>query len=620
MSGSYHGNAGAPATVEGTVDASPVIAPPRASASRSRQVPGETTQLYWGDVHLHTNYSLDAYINGNTTMSPDQAYRFARGEEVMSQTGVRAKLLRPLDFLAVTDHSEYMGVHVRLAQKDPRLANWPVGKRWAELLAKGNRVNYLLDVLGTVQDNRPEDALPAGVNKSIWQDVVDAAERYYEPGRFTTLIGYEWSSTVSGDNLHRNVIFRGNGKALSKIVPFTNQDGRDPEQLWDWLGKFESSGGGKVLAIPHNANLSNGRMFSPNMSDGQPFTSDYVRTRARWEPLVEVTQIKGDGETDPKLTPDDEFADFERWDTTNLMNNKPKQPWMLQYEYARSVLGLGLEYESKLGANPFKFGMIGGTDAHTGLSGIEESNFMGKFPDSEPRAGRAMKRLSGLGPFNWTLSASGLTAAWARDNSRGAIFDAFARREVYATTGPRMKVRFFGGWKYNERDISRPDYVRVGYAKGVPMGGDLLRQKGNQPPRFMVVASKDPDGANLDRVQIIKGWLDANGKAHQKIYDVALSDGRKRDPKTGKAPPVGNSVNLAKATYTNSIGARELATLWSDPDFDPKTRAFYYARVIEIPTPRWTAFDAVRFGDKMAPEIPMILQERAYTSPIWYTP
>ena len=578
------------------------------------------TNLYWGDVHLHTSYSPDAYINGNTVMSPDEAYRFARGDEVRPDSGLLVKLRRPLDFLAVTDHSEYMGVHVRLAQKDPTLAGWQVGKRWAELLATGDRARYLLDMLKTLKAGRPEDALPQGFEHSVWQDVVASADRYNDPGHFTAIVGYEWSSTVSGDNLHRNVLFRSGGKPVAAIVPFTSQDSRNPEDLWTALERYEAVTGSKVLGIPHNANLSNGQMFSPTMSNGNPFTYEYARRRARWEPVVEVTQMKGDAESHPILSPDDEFADFEKWDTSNLMGSVPKQPSMLKYEYARSALKLGLAHQRKLGVNPFKFGMIGGTDAHTGLASTAEDNFIGSFSDGGPSADRALAHMAGLGPENWRLVASGLAAVWAPENTREAIFDAIERREVYGTTGSRIQVRFFGGWGFSKDDVARPDYAEIGYAKGVPMGGDLLRSKQGKAPRFMVIGSKDPDSANLDRIQIIKGWLDKAGQLHEQVYDVAWSGARKKDPKTGKVPPVGNTVDVAKARYSNSIGAAQLATTWTDPDFDPNCHAFYYARVIEIPKPRWTDYDAVYFGAVLPKKVPLVVRDRAYTSPIWYTP
>lgn len=421
-----------------------------------------------------------------------------------------------------------------------------------------------------------------------------------------------------GDNLHRVVLFRDGASKATRQAPFSAQDSSNPEDLWAALQRYEAATGGKVLAIPHNGNLSNARMFLPRMSDGNPFTLSYARMRARWEPVVEVTQSKGDGETHPALSPTDEFADFERWDESNILRTARKQPGMLRYEYARTVLGEGLAQEAKLAANPFKFGMIGSTDQHTGLSTTTEDNFFGKLKESEPSPDRYRKMLATWN--NWRLSASGLTAAWARENTREAIFDAFKRREVYATTGSRIQVRLFGGWDYRESDVLRPDYATIGYRKGVPMGGDLMRAPAGKVPRFMVTASKDPDEANLDRIQIIKGWLDAKGQTHEKIYDVALSDGRKVDPRTGKAPRVGSTVNVGDASYTNTIGAPELAVVWTDPDFDPAERAFYYARVIEIPKPRWTAYDAKFFKLTMPKQVPRITQDRAYTSPIWYTP
>ncbi|MCB2063228.1 MAG: DUF3604 domain-containing protein [Novosphingobium sp.] len=578
------------------------------------------TSLYFGDVHVHTSYSPDASINGTEKVSPDQAYRFAKGEEVVADNGMKARLNRPLDFLAVTDHAEFMGVHARLASRDPALATWSVAQRWAELIEKGDRAEYFQDMLRTIQRDAPEDRLPDSLKRSIWEDVAATAERHNQPGRFTALIGYEWTSTVAGDNLHRNVLFRGNASDVAGMIPFSSQDSRKPEDLWAFLADYEANSGSKVLAIPHNSNVSNGRMFAPTMSDGAPFTKAYASARARWEPVVEITQMKGDSEAHPSLSPTDEFADFENWDTTNLFGNTPKQPWMLQYEYVRSALGLGLGYEQELGANPFKLGIIGSTDTHTGLAATDEKGFFGKFKGSEPGPDRALGMMGPTGPENWRIGASGLAAVWATANTREAIFDAFARREVYGTTGSRIQVRFFGGWNFTKRDVARPDYAEIGYARGVPMGGDLLRQKGRKAPRFMVLAARDPDGANLDRIQVIKGWVDKHGKVQNRIFDVALSDSRKVDPRTGKAPPVGSTVDLRTASYTNTIGATQLSAVWTDPEFDPQARAFYYVRVLEIPTPRWTAYDMVAYGLKLPPEIPLTVQDRAYTSPIWYNP
>ena len=575
----------------------------------------ENSNLYWGNTHLHTNNSMDAISLGEATTTPEEAFRFAMGEQIVSSSGVPAKLRRPLDFLVVSDHAEFLGVLPRLAKADSATVDWQPGRRWSELLQSGDASKIESIYL------QPRSAVPADLTRSIWQDVAQTADRFNNPGRFTAFIGYEWSSTPSADNLHRNVIFRDGAAKTTQILPFSALDSTDPEKLWAFLKSYEARTGGQVLAIPHNGNISNGRMFAPETFTGQPLTAAYARERARWEPVVEVTQMKGTGEAHPTLSPTDEFADFEIWDKGNF-GTAPKQPWMLPYEYARPALKSGLQYEQKLGANPFKFGLVGGTDQHNGLSTTSEDNFIGQFRNSEPspdRYSRPMARVKNIRE-NWRLGATGLTAVWARENTREAIFDAMKRREVYATTGSRIQLRFFGGWNYAKSDVQRPDYVHIGYEKGVPMGGDLIRRGGAKAPTFMIAAAKDPDEANLDRIQVIKGWLDAKGDAHEKIYDVALSDGRKVNPRTRKAPPVGSTVDVANATYTNSIGDPELVTVWTDPDFEPDQRAFYYVRVLEIPTPRWTAYDAKFFKVKMPANIPMIVQDRAFSSPIWYNP
>ena len=393
------------------------------------------------------------------------------------------------------------------------------------------------------------------------------------------------------------------------------------------MANYEAKTGGDVLAIAHNGNLSNGLMFPIiEPTTGKEIDRDYAETRSRWEPLYEATQIKGDGEAHPFLSPDDEFADFETWDKGNLSLSVAKKPEMLEFEYTRSALMNGLKMEAKLGVNPFKIGLVGGTDAHTGLTGVEEDNFIGKTVSSEPSAKRwehvfLQNPAEKLKIQYWETSAAGYAAVWATENTREAIFDAMARKEVYATTGPRMAVRFFGGWDFEPGDANNRMPARIGYSKGVPMGGDLTNGPEGKSPSFLVGALKDPIGANLDRIQIIKGWLDAEGETHEKVYDVVWADAEKRQPGAdGKLPPVGNTVDVENATWTNTIGGPELITVWQDPDFDASLRAFYYARVIEIPTPRWTAYDAKYYGIDMPKEVPMILQERAYTSPIWYTP
>ena len=435
---------------------------------------------------------------------------------------------------------------------------------------------------------------------------------------------------MAANNNHRNVIYRDGGDKASQMDPFTivpPQGSPLERDLWKWMQTYEDTTGGDVLAIAHNGNVSNGRMFSPI----QPFTKDpidrsYVEARARWEPLYEVTQMKGDGETHPILSPNDEFADYETWDKGNLDVSEAKKPEMLKYEYARSGLLLGLALERKFGTNPYKFGMIGSTDAHTALSAAEEDNYFGKTPPTEPGAQRTSEVFARSADgsrvvMGWEITASGYAAVWAMENTREALFDAMQRRETYATTGSRMIVRLFGGWTFEAGDAASRSPAFVGYSKGVPMGGDLRpAPAGDKAPRFLVAALKDPIGANLDRYQIIKGWLDSKGKLNEKVYDVAWSGGREPDPETGKVPAVGSTVDIANATWTNTIGATELIAVWEDPDFDASEPAFYYGRVIEIPTPRWTAYDAKYYGLEVDPEIPMVTQERAYTSPIWYTP
>jgi len=421
------------------------------------------------------------------------------------------------------------------------------------------------------------------------------------------------------------VLFRGDASVANQTLPFSQFDSQNPEDLWKALDQFEQKTGADVLAIPHNGNLSNGLMFSVESNDGKPYSKELAALRAKMEPLVEVTQIKGDGESHPFLSPNDEFADYETWDDANLDGTEIKKQEMLQYEYARSALKIGLQMEEKLGVNPFKFGMVSGTDGHTALTAVEENNFFGKHPGVEPDPKRwehvVIKsslddKLTTLG---WQQAAGGYTGVWATENTREAIFDAMIRKETYATTGPRMRVRLFGGWEFTEEDSQSRMPARIGYDKGVPMGGDLYDAPKGKAPTFLVAAVKDPYSGNLDRIQIIKGWLDKKGETHEKVYDVAWSGDRKPG-KDGKLPAVGNTVDVKKATWTNSIGAPELVTTWEDPDFDPKEKAFYYARVIEIPTPRWTAYEAKRYGVEMPENVPMITNERAYTSPIWYNP
>ena len=577
------------------------------------------TNLYWGDLHLHSQLSADAYIL-QTRLTKDQAFEFARGQTVQADNGMPARLRRPLDFLAVTDHAEYLGIYAQLEVNDPRLKEWKMGMEWQEMMKQGDMMGLALAFSNAIQTNEPEYLTPDSLRRSIWSEASAVADKYNEPGLFTAFVGYEWTSMITGDNLHRVVIYKEGAELAAQHTPFSAQHSNDPEDLWDALADYEKQTGGEVIAIAHNGNVSNGRMFSPNRENGLPLDASYARKRARWEPVYETTQIKGDGETHPLLSPTDQFADFETWDEGNITLDTPKQPHMLQYEYSRSALREGLRHEANLGTNPFKFGLIGSTDSHTGMATTNEDNFFGKFAHDEPSVDRTEKRMADQLQKIWQLVSSGLTAAWSEENTRESIFDAIKRREVYATSGTRIKLRFFGGWEYEQADVLSADYASIGYAKGVPMGGDLTRGPEAKAPSFMVAATRDPDGANLDRVQIIKGWLNASGETAEQIFDVALSDGRKKSWLTGEIPAVGNTVDSENVTYSNSIGAAELTAVWTDPEFDPDQRAFYYARVIQIPTPRWTAYDEKYFGAEIDPRAPKTIQDRAYSSPIWYTP
>ena len=586
------------------------------------------TRVLWGDTHLHTSNSLDARAFG-VTVDPEDAYRLARGEEILTTHGERIKLSRPLDWLVVADHSDALGAMNEIVKGNPELMRDPKVKDWHDRIAKGGdtalqaTMNVIETFAGVSGERIPEILLDKDFVRSVWNRYLQTAEQYNEPGRFTTIVGYEWTSTDGGNNLHRNVLYRGGANEARQMLPFTTNESFNPEDLWKWMQAFEDKTGGRVLALAHNGNVSNGLMFPEiNPVTRQPLSKDYASTRARWEPIYEVTQIKGDGESHPYLSPNDEFAGYDtRWDKANL-GPVPKKPEMLQYEYAREALKSGLKHEQRLGINPFKFGMVGSTDSHTGLATAEEENFFGKHSGKEPKPDRWSKLVGNFGDikyYGWEQVSSGYAAVWATENTREAIFDAMKRKEVYATTGPRITVRFFGGWDFVAADAQNRLPANVGYDKGVPMGGDLRAAPAGKAPSFLVAALRDPYSGNLDRIQVVKGWLDAAGRTHEKVYDVVWSGARKPDA-GGKLPPVGNTVDVANATWTNSIGAPELITVWQDPDFDPKLRAFYYARVIEIPTPRWTAYDAKRYGVKMDPKVPMVTQERAYTSPIWYTP
>jgi Protein of unknown function (DUF3604) len=584
---------------------------------------------FFGDTHLHTSFSMDAGAFG-ARLGPADAYRFAKGEQVTASSGQPAKLSRPLDFLVVADHSDNMGFFPQLFAGKPEMLADPTGRRWYDLIQNGKGAEAAVQIIVSFSQGTFPKALASlpgtPAYRSAWQETVKAAEEANEPRRFTAFIGYEWTSNTGGNNLHRNVIFRDGGARASLVEPFTTQKplGSDnPRDLWKWMQAYEEKTGGDVLAIAHNGNLSNGRMFPMvEPGTGKRIDRDYAQTRAKWERLYEATQIKGDGEAHPYLSPNDEFANFERWDKGNLDLSEAKTPDMLQYEYARSGLKLGLKLEGELGVNPYKFGMVGSTDAHTGLTAVEEDNYFGKTSAMEPSAERSSKVfVKGKGGtiYEWETSSSGYAAVWATENTREALFDAMERRETYATTGSRMAVRLFGGFDFEEADANTRSPAVAGYTKGVPMGGDLGPAPSGKAPTFLVAALKDPIGANLDRYQIVKGWVDAKGEVQERVYDVASSGGRKPGA-DGKLSPVGNTVDVANANWSNTIGAPELIAVWRDPEFDPKQRAFYYGRVLEIPTPRWTTYDAKYYGVKLAREVPTSSQERAYTSPIWYSP
>jgi len=596
------------------------LATPQFSPYAGRNFP---TQVFWGDTHLHTAVSVDAGTMNR--IGQEDAFRFARGEEVTTTHGLRAKLSRPLDFLVIADHAEMYGLMPQLLSGDQEILSTEIGKKWYDALTAGDdtkKFDTAMEIVVSLSGDEPPIKSDKAV-RDAWQAYTALADKYNDPGRFTALIGYEWTA-IGGDNLHRNVIFRGDSGVANRTVPFSQFDSKNPEDLWKHLAAFEKETGTNVLAIPHNGNLSNGRMFTVETFAGKPLTKELAAMRAQYEPLVEATQIKGDGEAHPMLSPNDEFADYETWDKSNLNGTVAKTPDMLQWEYAREALKTGLRLEKELGVNPFKFGMIGSTDSHTSFAAVEEENFFGKHSGVEPEPHRWEHVVIEAPDPNFTIkgwqqAASGYAGVWATENTREAIFDAMKRKETYATTGPRMLVRFFGGWDFTDADTQTRLPANAGYARGVPMGGDLSNAPSGKAPSFLVAALKDPYSGNLDRVQIVKGWLDKDGKTQEKVYDVVWGGDRKPGA-DGKLPPVGNTVNVGSASWSNTIGAPELIAAWTDPDFDPDQSAFYYARVIEIPTPRWTAYEAKRFDVDMSDDVPMTTQERAYTSPIWYSP
>ena len=619
----------------------------------------EPTQLLWGDTHLHTSYSVDAYMAGNRTADPDVAYRYAKGEPVVHPYNrTRVQILEPLDFLSVSDHAEYLGIIPVIMSGDfeqPEAGFFEGIKSWAYITVLGYLIEDPLDGTKRFTSLLPEPEIQSGdtrdpiaaakeagtdgglaslglindeaatrISASQWAKSMAAADQHNEPGTFTSLVGWEWSQTASGANLHRIVVSDMDGSAAAEIDPIGSDDAPYPEDLWDSLAAVSQQTGADFVSIPHNSNLSKGYMFSKTTLKGEAIDAQYASKRIEWEPLVEATQIKGDSETHPELAPEDEFADFERFDFYLQAFPQAQGYKAQQGDTVRSALKNGLELQDSIGVNPFKFGMIGSTDAHTSIASAEEPNFWGKVAtDSTPATKRrddADGYADGKQSFNgWNMSASGLAAVWSKENTREAIVAAMKRRETYATTGPRIQVRLFGGWNFTEEDIESADLASIGYAGGVPMGGELNRAPEGAAPHFLIRASRGPLDHNLDRIQIIKGWTDASGQAQEKIFNVAWS-GDRQLATDGRLPSVGNTADISTGKTANSIGDPELAAMWVDPEFDPAHRAFYYARVLQIPTVRHSQLDAIALGIETPYEGPATLQERAYTSPIWYSP
>lgn len=599
-------------------------------ASDKEVTSGPAMKLLWGDTHLHTSNSIDAFGFG-VKLGPEEALRFARGEEITSTWGLKAKLERPLDFLVIADHSGGLGATKALYDAPSFLIRDPVLRRWHDEMHKGpegmQRVTAeLIDRVGRndLPKSLTDPEKQRKTSTNIWTGHSSLIERYNEPGKFTAFMGFEYTLMPGGNNLHRVVMFRDGKSRTDQVLPYDPGQGDSPvSQLWDYMDNYEKQTGGRVLAIPHNSNLSNGLMFELVGPGGGPMTAEYARRRAAREPVVEITQIKGDSEAHPFLSPNDEFAGYGTagWQLGNLTMQAAKKPQDFAGEYIREALKRGLSIEAKTGTNPYKFGVIGSTDSHTALATADENNFFGKHSGGEPNGKRASEPQNlgtREGRFGWHYLAGGYAAVWATANTRAAIFDAMMRKEIYATTGPRMTVRFFGGWDFKSDDLTG-NWVMAGYKRGVPMGSDLKPGKG--APSFIISALKDPIGANLDRVQVVKGWVDASGQMQEKVFDVVWGDADKRQRSAnGKIPAVGDTVNIAKASYSNSIGDPELQAVWSDPEFNASQKAFYYLRILEIPTPRWVLFDAIRYGAKLLPGTELKSQERAYSSPIWYNP
>ncbi len=587
----------------------------------------QETELLWGDTHLHTNVSGDAFIFGNRTGTPDSAFMFAKGAPVLDTgTGARMRISRPLDFLVVADHAEYAGLSPLLAMGDPRITQTEVGARYAQMIADGQGRAVFGEIVASVNRNV---AIPElnfeELRSSVWQQSIAAADRHNDPGNFSAFIGWEWSSLPSAQNLHRVVFMAEGVDVASQFIPFSSFDSDEETELWNWLEETSTRTGATFVAIPHNGNLSNGIMFPLAQRDGSAIDANYANLRSRWEPVVETTQFKGDSETHPSISPDDPFAEFETYehliegsDASGSFSHPEYTADVRLGSYTRSGLLRGLEIEQEIGVNPYRFGMIGSTDSHTGRTATEEDGFWGKFSGVSTPQARANAPVAAQG---WDAGASGLAAVWATENTREAIMEAFHRREVYATTGPRIQLRVFAGWNFDDDDANARDLGAVGYAGGVPMGSDLSAAPRDSAPSLLIHAVRDPESGNLDRVQVVKGWVGSDGQSHERIYDAAWSNRGREAGVNGALGLIQSTVDLETGLYTNDIGSAQLATVWEDPDFDPGQHAFYYVRVLEIPTPRHSTLDAIALGMDLG-EIgyPITIQERAYSSPIGYAP
>ncbi len=637
----------------------------------NKSIPSNPNRIpLYGDLHVHTKYSFDAYIFG-VTATPYDAYKYAIGEGIKHPLGYEMKIKEPLDFYAVTDHGFYMGMIENYADTSSKMSK----NEWTKPMhnlnrpenvtveSTGERANLFSSVLtqaiikpypwwhpkylGAWLTNNIQLALQSfdcDVHKSAWADVANAAEEFNEPGKFTTFIGYEFtaSTQVEGGNLHRNVIFN---SSKAPIRPWTRIDSLNPEDLWTWMDALRDKGVDS-LAMPHNSNGSNGQMFEVETFRGNAIDKEYAEKRMRNEPVVEMTQVKGTSDTHPLLSPDDEWADFEIMD--KRVGSRPPTYSMPQGGYVRDAYLRGLTLEWKNQGNPYKFGLIGSSDTHTGAGAFDEDNYWsktgvldgtdmgrGSVPLTQDRIDQlsqyaidydqpiSIKEIDGrtyanVGFDQW--GASGLAVAWAEENTRESIFQAFKRKETFATTGTRMAVRFFAGYNMDSIDLTSEDMIKNAYAKGVTMGADLFGEN-NQTPQFLVWAQRDKLAAPLQRIQIIKGWVeDASGTPKEMIYDVACSDGLSVDPETNRCPDNGARVNINDCSISNDVGAGELKTIWTDPDFDPTIKAFYYVRVLENPTCRWSTWDAVKAGVSPRPDLHKTIQERAWSSPIWYIP